>query len=92
LFADRTKLADYGEPMAYDDGTVACTDEALIIHRYYFPPRAKRIPYGKIRQVPVLDHEAVIREPRHDVHIMGARAGSERAAYCGTSTWFHRDD
>jgi len=51
LFAGRPRLADYGEPMAYDDGTVACTDEALIIRRYYFPPRAKRIPYSKIRQV-----------------------------------------
>ena len=51
LSAGRPRLADYGEPMAYDDGTVACTDEALIIRRYYFPPRAKRIPYSKIRQV-----------------------------------------
>jgi len=31
---------------------VACTDEALIFHRYYFSPHAKRIPYLKIRQVP----------------------------------------
>jgi hypothetical protein len=30
---------------------LACTDEALIIRRYYFPPHAKRIPYRKIRQV-----------------------------------------
>lgn len=37
--------------MAYDDGRVACTDDGLIIRHYYFPGGAKRIPYGKIRQV-----------------------------------------
>ena len=37
--------------MAYDDGTVACTDHELLIRRYYFPPSTKRIPYSKIRQV-----------------------------------------
>ncbi|WP_369386380.1 hypothetical protein AB5J72_01280 [Streptomyces sp. CG1] len=34
----------------YDDGLVACTDEELIIRRYYFPwGSAKRIPYEQIR-------------------------------------------
>jgi hypothetical protein len=37
--------------MAYDDGRVACTEEALVIRTYYFPRRDKRIPYGKIEQV-----------------------------------------
>jgi hypothetical protein len=37
--------------MAYDDGRVACTEEALVIRTYYFPPHDKRIPYGKIEQV-----------------------------------------
>ena len=36
--------------MSYDDGRVACTDDALVIRSYYFPPRSKRIPYAKIRQ------------------------------------------
>jgi hypothetical protein len=37
--------------MAYDDGGVACTDDALVIRRYYFPFGDKRIPYTKIEQV-----------------------------------------
>ena len=37
--------------MSYDDGRVACTDDALVIRGYYFPFRAKRIPYADIRQV-----------------------------------------
>ena len=37
--------------MGYDDGKVACTDHDLVIRDYYFPPRAKRIPYSAIRQV-----------------------------------------
>ena len=37
--------------MSYDDGRVACTDEALIIRRYYFPFGDKRLPYGAITQV-----------------------------------------
>jgi hypothetical protein len=37
--------------VVYDDGRVACTEEALVIRAYYFPPRDKRIPYGKIEQV-----------------------------------------
>ena len=37
--------------MAYDDGRVACTEDAVIIRWYYFPPWDKRIPYQKIEQV-----------------------------------------
>ena len=37
--------------MAYDDGTVACTDDELVIRRYYFPRGTKRIPYHTIKQV-----------------------------------------
>jgi hypothetical protein len=37
--------------VAYDDGRVACTEEALVIRTYYFPPHDKRIPYGRIEQV-----------------------------------------
>jgi hypothetical protein len=36
--------------MAYDDGFVACTDDALVI-RWYYPFGAKRIPYGDIAEV-----------------------------------------
>jgi hypothetical protein len=38
-------------PMTYDDGGVACTDDALVIRRYYFPFGEKRIPYTKIERV-----------------------------------------
>jgi hypothetical protein len=31
--------------VAYDDGTVACTDDELVIRRYYFPRGDKRIPH-----------------------------------------------
>jgi hypothetical protein len=41
----------WGEPMTYDDGGVACTEDALVIRRYYFPFGDKRIPYTKIEQV-----------------------------------------
>jgi hypothetical protein len=34
--------------MTYDDGGVACTEDALVIRRYYFPFGDKRIPYGRI--------------------------------------------
>jgi hypothetical protein len=37
--------------VAYDDGTVACTDDELVIRRYYFPRGEKRIPYRTIKQV-----------------------------------------
>jgi hypothetical protein len=37
--------------VTYDDGRVACTEEALVIRTYYFPPHDKRIPYGRIEQV-----------------------------------------
>jgi hypothetical protein len=37
--------------VTYDDGGVACTDEALVIRRYYFPFGAKRIPYAGIADV-----------------------------------------
>jgi hypothetical protein len=36
--------------MSYDDGGVACTEDALVIRRYYFPFGDKRIPYAKIEQ------------------------------------------
>lgn len=35
----------------YDDGRIACADDALVIRNYYFPPRDKRIPYSAISQV-----------------------------------------
>lgn len=37
--------------MTYDDGGVACTEDALLIRRYYFPFGDKRIPYSKIERV-----------------------------------------
>jgi hypothetical protein len=37
--------------MTYDDGGVACTEDALVIRRYYFPSGDKRIPYTKIERV-----------------------------------------
>lgn len=37
--------------MTYDDGGVACTEDALVIRRYYFPVGDKRIPYATIEQV-----------------------------------------
>lgn len=40
--------------MSYDDGRVACTDDALVIRRYYFPfgdIGDKRIPYSSIKGV-----------------------------------------
>jgi hypothetical protein len=37
--------------VAYDDGRVACTDDALVIRWYYFPFGSKRIRYSDIRQV-----------------------------------------
>jgi hypothetical protein len=37
--------------VSYDDGTVACTDDELVIRRYYFPRGARRIPYRLIKQV-----------------------------------------
>ncbi len=42
--------------MSYDDGRVACTDDALVIRLYYFPFGDKRIPYaniGQVRRVPL---------------------------------------
>jgi hypothetical protein len=39
---------------AYDDGKIACTDTALVIRYYYFPPFPKRIPYSAIREVRVV--------------------------------------
>jgi hypothetical protein len=38
----------------YDDGTIACTANALIIRRYYLPWGAKTVPYTAIRAVDVL--------------------------------------
>lgn len=40
--------------MAYDDGRIACTDDGLVIRRYYFPVGDKRVPYGAIERVGVL--------------------------------------
>lgn len=37
--------------MAYDDGRIACTEDALVIRSYYFPAGAKRIAYDKIQGV-----------------------------------------
>jgi len=37
--------------VTYDDGRIACTEEALVIRSYYFPPRDKSIRYGTIEQV-----------------------------------------
>lgn len=38
--------------MDYDDGLVACTGDALLIRRYYFPlATSKRVPYAEIRSV-----------------------------------------
>lgn len=38
--------------MEYDDGLVACTDDALVIRRYYFPlGTSKCVPYSTIRSV-----------------------------------------
>jgi hypothetical protein len=38
----------------YDDGTIACTANALVIRHYYFPWGAKTVPYTAIRAVDVL--------------------------------------
>lgn len=36
----------------YDDGLVACTEDALVIRRYYFPlASSKTIPYSKIHSI-----------------------------------------
>jgi hypothetical protein len=38
--------------VAYDDGGVACTDDALVIRHYYFPTGGRRsIPYAAIESV-----------------------------------------
>ena len=37
--------------MSYDDGRVACTDDALVIRWYYFPFGTKRIRYADIQKV-----------------------------------------
>lgn len=38
--------------MDYDDGLVACADDALVIRRYYFPlGTSKQVPYSTIRSV-----------------------------------------
>lgn len=41
----------YARVMSYDDGRVACTDDALVIRMYYFPFGDKRVPYTKIQDV-----------------------------------------
>lgn len=40
--------------MAYDDGRIACTDDGLVIRKYYFPVGDKHVPYGAIERVRVL--------------------------------------
>ena len=40
--------------MAYDDGRIVCTDDGLVIRKYYFPAGDKRVPYGAIDRVRVL--------------------------------------
>lgn len=40
--------------MTYDDGRIACTDDALVIRKYYFPFGDKRIPYSSIERARVL--------------------------------------
>jgi hypothetical protein len=37
--------------VSYDDGRVACTDDALVIRWYYFPFGTKRIRYADIEKV-----------------------------------------
>jgi hypothetical protein len=37
--------------VSYDDGRIACTDDALVIRWYYFPFGAKRIRYADIQKV-----------------------------------------
>jgi hypothetical protein len=45
----------------YDDGLIACSDDALIIRRYDALLHPKRIPYGEIRAVTRLDLGTVRR-------------------------------
>jgi hypothetical protein len=45
----------------YDDGLIACSDEALVIRRYDALLQAKRIPYGEIRAVTRLDLDRLRR-------------------------------
>ena len=37
--------------MTYDDGRVVCTDNELVIRKYYFPSGDKHIPYQRIQHV-----------------------------------------
>ena len=37
--------------VSYDDGRIACTDDALVIRWYYFPFGTKRIRYADIQKV-----------------------------------------
>jgi hypothetical protein len=37
--------------MTYDDGRIACTDDSLVIRRYYFRMGDKRVPYDPIKLV-----------------------------------------
>jgi hypothetical protein len=41
----------YRGVVSYDDGRVACTEDALVIRLYYFPFGEKRILYSGIRRV-----------------------------------------
>jgi hypothetical protein len=45
----------------YDDGLIACSDDALVIRRYDALLHAKRIPYGEIRAVTRLDLDRLRR-------------------------------
>lgn len=51
---DESPASTKVNPVTYDDGVIACTEDALVIRRYYFPLAKigdKRIPYAKIRSV-----------------------------------------
>lgn len=68
----------WGERMTYDDGGVACTEDALVIRHYYFPFGDKRIPYARI--------ERARREP------MGGLTGKYRIWGSGDFVhWYNLD-
>jgi hypothetical protein len=55
-YSGRCDDESFGDVMTYDDGGVACTDDALVIRHYYFPSGSRRIRYaeiGNVRQVPL---------------------------------------
>ena len=46
--------------MLYDDGHIACDDDALVIRNYY-PWGSKRVPYSSIRRIEALPLTGVNR-------------------------------